>query len=69
MAASLGARLWMEWRRAGDEDLTEASTWAQPAVLWEPLEAVFQQHGDDQSQVRYLTRAGSKNKAKVGVSF
>ena len=41
--------------------------WAQPAVLREPLEAVFQQHGDDPVQVRYLTRAGSKNKAGEGV--
>lgn len=54
------------WRQAG-ADLTEASTWAQPAVLREPLEAVFQQHGDDPVQVRYLTRAGSKNKAGGGV--
>lgn len=54
------------WRQAG-ADLTEASTWAQPAVLREPLEAVFQQHGDDPVQVRYLTRAGSKNKAGEGV--
>ena len=55
------------WVVAGGGDLTEASTWAQSAVLWEPLQAVFQKHRDDPVQVRYLTGAGSKNKAGGGV--
>lgn len=51
----------------GGRALTEASTWAQPAVLREPLQAVLQQHGDDPVQVRHLTGAGSENKVGGGV--
>lgn len=32
-----------------------ARTWTQPAVLWEPLQAVLQQHRDNPVQVRHLT--------------
>lgn len=55
------------WVEAGRGYFMEASTWAQSAVLREPLQAVFQKHGDDLLQVRYLTGAGSKNKAGGGV--
>ena len=61
MACSLGRGC--GWMAEGVRDLTEASTWAQPTVLRELLQAVLQQHGDDPVQVRYLTGAGSKNKA------
>lgn len=33
-------------------------TWAQPAVLWETVQPMFQQHRDDLIQVRHLTRKG-----------
>lgn len=33
-------------------------TWAQPAVLWETFQPMFQQHRDDAIQVRHLTRKG-----------
>lgn len=35
-----------------------SDTWAQLAVLWETLQAMFQQHRDDSIQVRHLTRHG-----------